>query len=1449
MAKQKLLRTICLALLIVMVLICAIFIIACSNNQTPGNGQETEQGGEDEIPDNTPDDDDEIPDSSDGEDVVVTSIKLNVNALTLEVGESYTLTATVLPGNATDKSVTWSSSNTAVATVSGGKVTAKAEGAATITAAATNGKMAICTVTIKEPAPEIIEVTSISLNQTSLTLEVGENYTLTATVLPANATDKSVTWSSSELSVATVKNGKVTAIGTGAATITATSSNGKTATCSVTVTNPYADFSFAPSGNGYMVTGYSGANEVVSVPAEYDGKPVTIIGERAFYDCAFITEIVLPDTLIEIGNQAFGYCTSLQAVEIPACTRIGDSVFVGCTSLEAVTLPEGLVTIGDSLFTYCNSLQKVTILSGNISANVFAGCSSLKEIVLDEGVTSVARGAFEDCTSLKYLTMPRVEENTSFNEYYFNIKNSTYTLSGTGAGNLYPAEVKSYTVNIGGVNRVFGIPVTGTDWYYNYDTVTQNGVTYQYSGKPVTVTSWESMYEATVGVSWRRPESWEAEVYIANDSSLEKLTVTNQLISIYDEVFDGCGCEIDIMQKFPVESISVIGETELYLDEFSLDDYVLRVRHTDGWIEDLPIAEHLSEAEKQQLQQAGAHTLSISYGDKSCKFDIVLNLHTFDEAVLEDLIVVVDGTNKYLQVTGVPEGTEIVWENNGQYEVGEYTVTATLKKQYYEDKTLTAHLYIRQAQYNITYVLGVDEAENSNPVTYSFGEGLTLTSPTSNIWDFMGWYADPDFMQEVTGISEKEYGDKTFYAKWQTIFEYSDGAITGFSEYGQNKYINGQIKDVSIPSAIGGQKITSIGERAFYNRPGLTRVTIPDTITSIGEMAFYGCNGLAGVYIGDLSSWCKISFEDGDSNPLSSAHNLYLNGNLVTALAIPNYVADIGSYAFYNCSGLTSVTIPDSVKHIGEMAFYGCNGLTGVYISDLSSWCKISFGDGSSNPLYYAHNLYLNGICVTDLTIPENITNIGDNSFYNCYGLVSVTIPDWVTSIGNNSFYGCTNLKNVMIGSNVASIGGQAFGDCASLNSVTLPDSVKSIGTYAFVGCEGLTGVYISDLSSWCKISFEDLFSNPLHYASNLYLNGALVTELVIPKDVTSIGDYAFYNYDSLVSVTIPDWVTSIGIHAYTYCSNLKNVTIGNSVTSIGSWAFESCVALNSVTIPDSVTFIGSDAFRGCKSLSSVTMGNGLVTVWGGAFDKCNVLTDVYIADLSAWCKIQFKDSTANPLAYAHNLYLNDVLVTELVIPNDIVSIGSYAFYNCSEVTSVVIPDSVAKIGDYAFCGCVKMVYVAIGSSVESIGKAAFSGCYVLKGVYISDLSSWCKISFNNFVSNPLAIAHNLYLNDVLVTELVIPEDVTSIGDYAFYDCDSLTSVTISNNVINIGYSAFYGCGSMSFVRFENPNNWSYNTGGILNKWSEIPSSTVSNPYAIADRIRVTECKMRRSDG
>lgn len=619
MSKRKLLTVILVAFVTTLMLACAVFFTACGNNETSDDGHNTEQGGE------NPDDDDEPGiDPDDDKDIAVTAVSLNKTSLTLEVGESYTLVVTVSPSNATDKSITWSSTNSSVASVSGGKVTAKSEGTTTITAEAHNGKTATCTVIVNEPVPEVVEVTSVSLNKTSLTLEIGESETLTATVLPSNATDKSVTWTSSAQSVATVANGTVTAVGSGTATITATTSNGKTATCMVTVTNPYADFSFILSGNGYALTGYSGTDTEVTVPAEYMGKAVTVINSRAFYDCSFITKITLPDTIKEIGSSAFGYCTSLQTIEIPTCTRILDSVFIGCTSLKEVTLPDGLISIGNNLFTNCNSLNKVTILSGNVARYTFADCANLKEIIVGENVSSVAQGAFEDCTSLQYLTLPRVEENTSFNEYYFNLSPVKHTYNGTGSDGLYPDKVKGYTVNSGGTTYVLQVPTSDAKWYYQGAPLTVDGKQYEYSKKAIHVISWKTYTVTAVGVTYKKPEMWTADFYYTADSSLQKLIVTDQLISMYDEVFDGCGCEIDVKEKFPVESISVVGTAELFLDEFSLDDYVLRVRHTDGWTEDLPLADYLTAEDKNTLQTSGTHSLTINYGGQSCEFLINL---------------------------------------------------------------------------------------------------------------------------------------------------------------------------------------------------------------------------------------------------------------------------------------------------------------------------------------------------------------------------------------------------------------------------------------------------------------------------------------------------------------------------------------------------------------------------------------------------------------------------------------------------------------------------------------------------------------------------------------------------------------------------------------------------------------------------------------------------------
>ena len=273
---------------------------------------------------------------------------------------------------------------------------------------------------------------------------------------------------------------------------------------------------------------------------------------------------------------------------------------------------------------------------------------------------------------------------------------------------------------------------------------------------------------------------------------------------------------------------------------------------------------------------------------------------------------------------------------------------------------------------------------------------------------------------------------------------------------------------------------------------------------------------------------------------------------------------------------------------------------------------------------------------VGTLVIPKG-SSIGNNAFQNVTGLLSIEIPDNMKgSVGSYAFDGCTALKSITMSKNTSSIGDYAFQNCKNLvadmvipngqrtvyqytfyncnklTSITIPDSVTLIGRYAFQDCHSLTGVYITDIAKWCAIEFYDNDSNPLYYAHNLYLNGELVTDLVIPNDVTSIGKWAFYGCSSLTSIAIPDSVTSINNSAFQHCSNLTSVTIPDSVTSIGDSAFSYCRGLTSVTIPDSVTSIGDEAFYNCSSLTSINIPDSVTLIGQYAFRDCSSLTSIY---------------------------------------------------------------------------------------------------------------------------------------------------------------------------------------------------------------------------------------------
>ena len=268
------------------------------------------------------------------------------------------------------------------------------------------------------------------------------------------------------------------------------------------------------------------------------------------------------------------------------------------------------------------------------------------------------------------------------------------------------------------------------------------------------------------------------------------------------------------------------------------------------------------------------------------------------------------------------------------------------------------------------------------------------------------------------------------------------------------------LTSITIPDSV-----TSIGSDAFSGCAGLTSITIPDSVTSIGDSAFEDCTGLTSVhYTGDIAGWCGISFGNyWSANPLYYAGKLYIDGQSVTDLVIPDSATKINAYAFYGCTGLTSVTIPDSVTSIGSYAFRGCTGLTSVTIPDSVESIGSDAFSGCTG--------------LTSVTIPDSVTSIGSSAFAYCTGLTSVSISDSVTSIGSAAFYNCTGLTSVTIPDSVTSIENYAFSGCTGLTSVTIPDSVESIGIYAFAGCTRLTSAIFKDTEGW-QASEDSSFSS-----------------------------------------------------------------------------------------------------------------------------------------------------------------------------------------------------------------------------------------------------------------------------------------------------------------------------------------------------------------------------------
>ncbi|MBO5286850.1 MAG: leucine-rich repeat domain-containing protein [Clostridia bacterium] len=633
-------------------------------------------------------------------------------------------------------------------------------------------------------------------------------------------------------------------------------------------------------------------------------------------------------------------------------------------------------------------------------------------------------------------------------------------------------------------------------------------------------------------------------------------------------------------------------------------------------------------------------------------------------------------------------------------------------------------------------------------------------------------------------------------------------------------YIPTSLKNVSIS---GGNILYA----AFYNCSTLTSISIPNKVTSIHAYAFSGCSSLTNFYV---------------PNSVTSIYECaFMNCSSLTYFTIPDSVTNLRSGVFRNCTSLKKLIVGKGVTSVCHI-LGGCSNLESLTIPTIGQGTKASattlFGyifddvsyDGSTEVnQFYADSQYKkyyipsslktvtltggniyygafsNCSMLTNIVLDDGVKSIGDYAFYYCIGLSTIQLPSTVTSIGAFAFYNCEYLSKVNIPSNIVSIGNCAFAECERLNDVSIPHGVTSIGRSAFSNCTSLTAIDIpNSVTELGYYAFDSCHG---------------LQSITLSNNLTKLEHNTFRDCTKLSRITIPNGVKSIETSAFNGCTELTDVTIPSSVTSIGANVFYNCLNLTSANIPDSVKSIGDSAFRNCSSLKTLVIGKGVTSIPYSLLNGCGKLESLTIPFVGCdKTKAEYPSSqTLFGYIFGPNKYDGGVNVdqyyyqtygyTTYCIPTSLKSVtvnGGYllygAFDGCDMIKNVTI-NNVSDIGR-AFDSCMGLTNVTIGNGVLNIDDYAFYNCQNISSVVIGKNVNRIGVrSFDDCYS---------------LTSINLPNGLKTIEEYAFYYCTSLETIIIPNSVTSLGDSAFRCCESLTIYceATSKPSGWDSDWNG-----------------------------------